>query len=157
RRPRAPRRPARPLRGPGLRQGRPRRRAPHHPAAPPGPPAGDRRGGGGGGVTRFGGRAAQLATQATQALPQGTGAVGAGLAVSAVTSYVFVVVSLNALSGEAAAAFSAFWAVIFVAGPGFFLPLEQEVGRAIAHRRAQGLGGGPLVHRAARLGAIITF
>ena len=38
-------------------------------------------------------------------------------------------------------------------GPGLFLPLEQEVGRALAHRRAQGIGGGPLVHRAARLGA----
>ncbi len=67
-----------------------------------------------------------------------------------------MVVSLNSLDGEAAAAFSAFWGVIFVVGPGFFLPLEQEVGRAIAHRRAQGAGGGPLVHRAARLGGLIT-
>ena len=46
--------------------------------------------------------------------------------------------------------------MIFVAGPGFFLPLEQEVGRALAHRRAQGLGGGPWSIRAARLGGIIT-
>jgi O-antigen/teichoic acid export membrane protein len=76
--------------------------------------------------------------------------------VSALTSYIFVIVSLNSLEGNAKAAFSAFWAVIFVAGPGFFLPLEQEVGRAMAHRRAQGLGGGPLVTRAARLGGIIT-
>jgi O-antigen/teichoic acid export membrane protein len=108
-------------------------------------------------VTGVRGRANRLATQATQALPEGTTAVGAGLAVSAITSYLFVIVALNALTGEAAAAFSAFWAVIFVAGPGFFLPLEQEVGRAVAHRRAQGLGGGPLVHKAARLGGIITL
>jgi O-antigen/teichoic acid export membrane protein len=101
-------------------------------------------------------RATRLAVQARQTLPEGTGAVGAGLAVSALTSYVFVIVSLNSLDGDAKAAFSAFWAVIFVAGPGFFLPLEQEVGRAMAHRRAQGLGGGPLVTRAARLGGIIT-
>ena len=100
--------------------------------------------------------AARIAMQARQTLPEGTGVVGAGLAVAALTSYVFVIVSLNALQGNAKAAFSAYWAVIFVAGPGFFLPLEQEVGRALAHRRAQGLGGGPLVHRAARLGGIIT-
>lgn len=101
-------------------------------------------------------RATDLAAQVRQTLPEGTGAVGAGLVVSAITSYVFVVVSLNALDGDAKAAFSAFWAVIFVAGPGFFLPLEQEVGRALAHRRAQGLGGGPLITRAAKLGGIIT-
>ena len=101
-------------------------------------------------------RVDRLVQKAQQTVPEGTGVVGAGLAVSALTSYIFVVVSLNALSGDAAAAFSAFWAVIFVAGPGFFLPLEQEVGRALAHRRAQGVGGGPLVHRAARLGGIIT-
>ena len=93
---------------------------------------------------------------ARQTLPEGTGSVGAGLVVSAITAYVFVVIALNALSGDTKAAFSAFWAVIFVAGPGFFLPLEQEVGRALAHRRAQGLGGGPLVTKAAKLGGIIT-
>lgn len=95
-------------------------------------------------------------TAAERALPEGTAAVGAGLAVSAATGYVFVIVALNALDGNAKASFSAFWAVIFVAGPGFFLPLEQEVGRALAHRRAQGLGGGPLVTKAAKLGGIIT-
>ena len=51
--------------------------------------------------------------------------------------------------------FGAFWAFIFVAGPGLFLPLEQEVGRA-AHRNAQGIGAGPLVTRAAHLGAVLT-
>ena len=98
----------------------------------------------------------RIALQARQTLPEGTGVVGAGLAVAAITSYVFVIVALNALDGSADAAFSAYWAIIFVAGPGFFLPLEQEVGRALAHRRAQGVGGGPLVNRAARLGGIIT-
>lgn len=101
-------------------------------------------------------RVAALVRQVQQALPEGTAAVGAGLAVSAATSYVFVIVALNALDGDAKASFSAFWAVIFVAGPGFFLPLEQEVGRALAHRRAQGLGGGPLVTKAAQLGGVIT-
>lgn len=101
-------------------------------------------------------RVIALKGHAADALPTGTAAVGAGLAVSAITSYVFVVIALNSLEGSAKSAFSAFWAVIFVVGPGFFLPLEQEIGRALAHRRAQGEGGRPLVVRAARLGAIIT-
>ena len=101
-------------------------------------------------------RIARVTERVNGVLPSGTTSVGLGLAVSSVASYAFVVVALNGLEGDAKAAFSAFWAVIFVIGPGFFLPLEQEVGRALAHRRAQGVGGRPLVVRAARLGAIIT-
>lgn len=101
-------------------------------------------------------RASQILNRAKETVPEGTGAVGAGLLVSAITAYVFVIVSLNALSGGSKSAFSAFWALLFVAGPGFYLPLEQEVGRALAHRRAQGIGGGPLVVRAAKLGGAIT-
>src|SRR4029078_7137457 len=48
---------------------------------------------------------------------------------------------------------NAFWGFIFVAGPGLFLPLEQEVGRALSHRRGPGPGGGPPARRAARPGA----
>jgi hypothetical protein len=48
------------------------------------------------------------------------------------------------------------WAIVFVVAPGLFQPLEQEVGRAIAHRRAQGIGAEPLVKRAAVLGAILA-
>jgi O-antigen/teichoic acid export membrane protein len=89
-------------------------------------------------------------------IPAGTFSVGTGLAIASVTAYAFVVVTLNALSGEAKAAFSAFWAVVFVIGPGFFLPLEQEIARALAHRRALGVGGRPLAVRAIRMGAILT-
>ena len=35
--------------------------------------------------------------------------------------------------------------------PGFFLPIEQELGRALAHRRALGYGGGPVVAKIAIL------
>jgi O-antigen/teichoic acid export membrane protein len=102
-------------------------------------------------------RIAAVAVTARDALPTGTGAVGTGLAIAAITSYVFVIMALNSLEGPSKAAFSAFWAVVFVAGPGFFLPLEQEVSRALAHRRAIGVGGKPLVQRASRLGALITL
>lgn len=90
------------------------------------------------------------------AIPTGTMSVGLGIAISSIASYAFVVVSLNSLQGDATAAFSAFWAVVFVIGPGFFLPLEQEVARALSHRRAQDLGGRPLVLRAVRMAVILT-
>ncbi len=101
-------------------------------------------------------RSGKLIEKARTAVPEGTFAVGAGLAVTAITSYIFIIVAQRGLSDPQYSAFGAFWGFIFVAGPGLFLPLEQEVGRALAHRRAQGIGGGPLVHRAARLGAILT-
>ena len=49
------------------------------------------------------------------------------------------------------------WVIVFTLTPGFFQPLEQEVGRALAHRRAQGIGGAPLVKRAATLGGILAL
>jgi O-antigen/teichoic acid export membrane protein len=95
--------------------------------------------------------------RAREAVPEGTFAVGAGLLIAAATSYVFIVLVLRQLGNHgSAAAFSSFWALIYVAGPGFFLPLEQEVGRALASRHAQGIGGGPLVNRAARLGGMLV-
>jgi O-antigen/teichoic acid export membrane protein len=90
------------------------------------------------------------------AVPDGAASVGLGIAVASIAAYAFVVITLNSLDGGAKAAFSAFWAVIFVIGPGFFLPMEQEVGRAVAHRRAQGDGSRPLVYKAFKLGAAIT-
>jgi O-antigen/teichoic acid export membrane protein len=41
---------------------------------------------------------------------------------------------------------------VFVLAPGIFLPVEQEVGRAIAARRARGIGGAPVAQRAGILG-----
>ena len=101
-------------------------------------------------------RIAGVASRAKDAVPVGTGSVGVGIVVSALTAYIFVIITLNSLGTGPKGAFSAFWAVIFVVGPGFFLPIEQEVGRAIAHRRAQGKGSRPLVVKAFKLGAAIT-
>ena len=105
-------------------------------------------------------RAEQFIGKAREAVPEGTFAVGGGLMITAVTTYIFLIVVRAALPDPQYtaeySAFNAFWGFMFVAGPGLFLPLEQEVGRALAHRRAQGLGGGPLVTRAARLGAVMT-
>ncbi len=102
-------------------------------------------------------RAEQLISKARDAVPEGTFAVGGGLMITAVTTYIFLIIVRKALPDDHVySAFNAFWGFIFVAGPGLFLPLEQEVGRALAQRRAQGVGGAPLVHRAARLGLLLT-
>ena len=100
---------------------------------------------------RFMAQRAQRSLEAARnALPEGTFAVGAGLIVSGLSAYAFFLVGSRALSDtDYAALFSGLWPLVFVAAPGCFLPLEQEVGRALAHRRAQGVGGGPVVRRAA--------
>jgi len=88
-------------------------------------------------------------------LPSGTLTVGVGLAVAGLTAYGFLMVAGRALGPERTAPLSALWALVFLAGPGFFLPLEQEVARAVAGRRVLGLGGGPVIRRAAVAGLAI--
>lgn len=78
--------------------------------------------------------------------------------VSGLTTYLFLVVAKRVLPDDGADKLAAIWGVVFAAGPGFFLPLEQEISRAIASRRAQGVGSGPLIRRAAMLGgALVAF
>jgi len=88
-------------------------------------------------------------------LPEGTLEVGIGLVLAGLSAYGFTVVAARALGKTDYAPLSVLWAMVFLAGPGFFLPLEQEVSRALAARRALGLGTGPVVRRAAMFGAVI--
>ena len=90
-------------------------------------------------------------------MPKGTIEVAVGLAVAGVTSYGFTVVAARALGATDYAPLSVLWAMVFIVGPGFFLPVEQEVSRALAARRARGLGTGPVVRRAALFGALIAL
>lgn len=48
------------------------------------------------------------------------------------------------------------WFATFAIAPGLFLPLEQELGRALSHRRALNQGGRPVIRRVASTGAIIA-
>jgi O-antigen/teichoic acid export membrane protein len=89
-------------------------------------------------------------------LPSGTVAVGAGLAVAGIAAYSYLALTAHVLGEDAAAPLTAIWGVMFTVGPGFFLPLEQEVSRAVAARRAQHTGAGPLIRQAAILGAGLT-
>ena len=100
-------------------------------------------------------RANRLLEAAKKSVPEGTYTVGLGLVVSGITSYGFQILAFRALPKPEYAALNGLWVIAFVLAPGFFLPLEQEVGRAIAHRRSQGVGGGPVVKRAAAAGALL--
>jgi O-antigen/teichoic acid export membrane protein len=95
-------------------------------------------------------------TRTANPLPEGTLDVGVGLVVAGLTAYGFTVVAARALGKTDYAPLSVLWAMVFLAGPGFFLPLEQEVSRALAARRALGLGTGPVVRRAALFGVVIA-
>ncbi len=89
-------------------------------------------------------------------LPEGTLAVGGGLLVAGLSSYAFFKVGQEALGKDDFKPIVALWFATFVLAPGFFLPLEQEMGRALAHRRALGHGGRPVVSRVVPLGAVIA-
>jgi len=93
-------------------------------------------------------RAQRLIDTAKRSLPEGTFVVGLGLIVSGLTAYGFQILSYRALPKADYTALNGLWVIAFVLAPGFFLPLEQEVGRALADRRARGIGGGPVVRRA---------
>jgi O-antigen/teichoic acid export membrane protein len=89
-------------------------------------------------------------------VPEGTYAVGLGLIISGITAYAFQILSFRGLSKTDYAALNGLWIFVFVVAPGFFLPLEQEVSRAVADRRARGVGGGPVVRKAAIAGTVLT-
>jgi O-antigen/teichoic acid export membrane protein len=87
-----------------------------------------------------------------EALPEGTLEVGVGLVIAGVTTYAYLTLAKHALGEAAYGPLGVLWAVIFTAGPGFFLPIEQEVSRALAARRTRQEGSGPLLRRAGSLG-----
>jgi O-antigen/teichoic acid export membrane protein len=90
-------------------------------------------------------------------LPEGTIPVGIALLIAGVATYAFFKVGNIALGGdEEFEPITSLWFATFALAPGFFLPLEQELGRALAHRRALGQGSGPVVRKVLFLGAVLT-
>lgn len=86
------------------------------------------------------------------------GAVAIGLGVLGLTSFAFLSISGRALGPAGFAPLATLWVIVNAAGPAFFQPLEQELGRAIAHRRAQGLGSRSLFVRGCLLaGALVIL
>ena len=90
-------------------------------------------------------------------LPEGTLPVAVGLIIAGISSYAFFKVGQQALGKEDFKPIVALWFTTFVFVPGFFLPVEQEVGRALAHRRALSQGGRPVVFKILPLTVGITL
>ena len=88
-------------------------------------------------------------------LPTGTAVVGAGLAVTGVTTYAFLVISARVLGPAQSGSLSVLWFLVFMIG-GIFLPFEQEVSRRLVGRRVAGLGGRSIVRRALALGSVLV-
>lgn len=92
-----------------------------------------------------------------ETLPRGTFAIASGMIVGAITGYVVVIVVNKAVGDRAYAGFGAFWSLIFVVGPGLFLPLEQEISRAISHRDVLKDGSLPIVRIAAAMAGTLAI
>ncbi len=92
-----------------------------------------------------------------ETLPRGTFPIASGMVVGAITGYVVVIVVNKAVGNQAYAGFGAFWSLIFVVGPGLFLPIEQEISRAISHRAAHSDGGAPIIRLATTMAATLAL
>jgi O-antigen/teichoic acid export membrane protein len=87
-------------------------------------------------------------------VPDGTIPVGIALLIAGIATYAFFRVGTLAVGGDDEfAPIVSLWFATFALAPGFFLPLEQELGRALAHRRATSDGTGPVIQKIVRLGA----
>lgn len=89
-------------------------------------------------------------------IPSGALPVVSGLVIAGVTAYGFLVISARALGPQRYSSLSVLWALVVLVGPGVFLPIEQEVARALSSRAAQGTGGGPVIRSAATVGVLLA-
>ena len=96
-------------------------------------------------------------TRARAPLPEGTIPVGIALLIAGGATYAFFKVGTVAVGGDDEfAPIAAMWFATFALAPGFFLPLEQELGRALSYRRAADEGARPVVRKVITLGGILV-
>jgi O-antigen/teichoic acid export membrane protein len=76
--------------------------------------------------------------------------------VNGFAAYGFLVISARMLGPAAYAPLSILWTLVFLAGPGLFMPLEQELGRRLASRPAEDAGG-DLVFRIGIAGGVLAL
>ncbi|HSP30143.1 MAG TPA: hypothetical protein VLN74_16445 [Ilumatobacteraceae bacterium] len=100
---------------------------------------------------------AEIPAQQRAPLPEGTIPVGIALLIAGVATYAFFKVGNVAVGGdEAFAPIASMWFATFALAPGFFLPLEQELGRALSYRRAAKEGSRPVVRKVVGLGGVLV-
>lgn len=97
-----------------------------------------------------------LVRQLVERLPKGTLAIGAGLLINGLTAYAFITISSRGLGAEAYSPVALLWALSFLLGVGFFLPLEQETARLVASRISRGAGVAPIIKSAGGLGLMMA-
>lgn len=88
-------------------------------------------------------------------VPEGTISVAIGLFINGISTYVFFKIGQQALGQDGFKPIVTMWFIAFALVPGFFLPIEQETSRALAHRRALGQGGLPVIKRIVPLAVVI--
>jgi hypothetical protein len=89
-------------------------------------------------------------------VPEGTIPVAIGLVITGLSAYAFLSLTRYGLGTDASTPVNQLWFATFILAPGFFLPVEQEVGRALAHRRALGEGGQHHSNAAAQQKLLVT-
>jgi O-antigen/teichoic acid export membrane protein len=92
-------------------------------------------------------------------VPVGTFAVGGGLAVLGLASYVYLAIAGHALDAAGFASVSVLVSLVLSIGLGLFFPVEQEVTRLVSGRRAAGQGAWPVFTRGVLLaaGLLVVF
>lgn len=88
-------------------------------------------------------------------VPAGTIAVGGGLGVLGMASYVHLAVAGHNLNAGDMSSLSVLWSIVFTLGLGLFIPVEQEVARLVAARRSSQVASGPVLARGATAAAAI--
>ncbi|NCY09823.1 MAG: hypothetical protein EBX38_05455, partial [Actinobacteria bacterium] len=100
--------------------------------------------------------AATTISPARSPLPTGSLTIGSGLLIGGLSIYIFFRLGQEALGQDGFKPIVSLWFVMYALVPGFFLPLEQEISRAVAHRRALGDGARPVLRKVAPVAAGIT-
>jgi O-antigen/teichoic acid export membrane protein len=90
-------------------------------------------------------------------LPPGAVALGGGVGVLGLSGYVFLAVCARALPVASFSSLSVLWVLFNVVGPGLLSPVELEVSRAVADRKARGLGTQAVLRRATVVTAVLLL
>lgn len=86
----------------------------------------------------------------------GLTSVGSGVIAAGICTYGFLSITGRELGPSQFAPVSTLWALVFIVGPGLFLPVQQELGRVLARHRLERTGGWA-VRRAATLSSGIAL
>lgn len=105
------------------------------------------------GGTHLGDRLGDLPAFVGRSFAKGTVPVAIGTAVSGLAVYGFLGLTARTLTPHEYAPLSVLWSLVFIIGPGVFIPLEQDVARTVAAKGGDQALIGSAIRRAILLGA----